>query len=58
MAKRKLGNDEDLDQVVEDLLDAQRKKNTKLAKQFREQNEAWQDFKGGQDREIAKLVEN
>ena len=41
LVKKKIAPDEDLDQVVENLLDAHRKKNKKLTRQFQEQNEAW-----------------
>ena len=52
MVHKKLDGSTDLDQYLEDMLEVQRRQTKKLEKQFKENNEAWKEFKQVNDDEI------
>ena len=52
MVHKKLDGSTDLDQYLEDMLEVQRRQTKKLEKQFKENNEAWKEFKQVNDEEI------
>ena len=55
MVRKNISADENLDEYLEQLLDIQRKKANKMEKQFKEENDAWRDFQGGVQQEMAKV---